>query len=147
MIRARLLHPEILRHLAAAGHGSTVLISDGNFPHATGPRPDAPRVYLNLAPDVLRVTDVLTVLLETIPVESAAVMVPQPTPDAPEPETPAAHAELLAVLGSDLVVERLPRQAFYVATRGDDLALVIATGDRRPYANVLLTIGVVTDPA
>lgn len=147
MIRARLLHPEILRHLAAAGHGSTVLISDGNFPHATGPRPDAPRVYLNLAPDVLRVTDVLAVLLEAIPVESAAVMAPQPIPGAPDPDTPAVHGDLLAVLGPDLVVDRLPRHDFYAATKGDDLALVIATGDLRPYANVLLTIGVVTDPA
>ena len=33
--------------------------------------------------------------------------------------------------------------AFYEATRADTLGLVIATGDVRPYANVLLTIGVI----
>ncbi len=31
----------------------------------------------------------------------------------------------------------------YDAARGPDIALVIATGERRIYANILLTIGVV----
>ena len=38
MIRGKLIHPEILAALAGAGHGSKVLITDGNFPHATAPR-------------------------------------------------------------------------------------------------------------
>ena len=146
MLRGQLLHPDILRHLAAAGHGSTVLISDGNFAHTTGPRPDVPRVYLNLAPDVLRVTDVLSVILETIPCESAVLMIPDRAAGAPEPATPAAHGELLALLPTDAPVHRLSRSDFYAVTREKDLALVIATGDRRHYANVLLTIGALADP-
>ena len=146
MLRGHLLHPEILRHLAAAGHGSTVLISDGNFAHTTGPRPDVPRVYLNLAPDVVRVTDVLAVVLEAIPCESATLMIADQTTDEPEPDTSAAHGELLAMLPTDVEVRRLQRSDFYEVTRGNDLALVIATGDRRHFANVLLTIGALADP-
>jgi L-fucose mutarotase/ribose pyranase (RbsD/FucU family) len=36
VLRTRLLHPEILAALAGAGHGSRVLIADGNYPFSTG---------------------------------------------------------------------------------------------------------------
>jgi L-fucose mutarotase len=139
MIRGKLIHPEILAALAAAGHGSTVLISDGNFPHATAPSIEAPRVYLNVSPGLLTVSQVLDVLVEAIPIERAAVMVPQDPAEA----TPAAHADILGRLPAGIDVDRIRRMDFYPATNTDDLALVIATGDMRLYANVLLTIGVV----
>jgi L-fucose mutarotase len=50
MLRTQLIHPQILGALAEAGHGSQVLISDGNFPHVTATPPGARRVYLNLSP-------------------------------------------------------------------------------------------------
>ena len=76
MLTYRLLHPEILAALAAAGHGSRVLIADGNYALATNTSDRARRVFLNLAPDLVRVTDVLGVLAEAIPIEAAHVMVP-----------------------------------------------------------------------
>ena len=39
MLKTRLLHPEILNALARAGHGSRVLIADGNYPFATEAAP------------------------------------------------------------------------------------------------------------
>ena len=136
MLRYRLLHPEILAALGAAGHGSRVLIADGNYPFATRSSPAARRVYLNLAPDLLKATDVLAVLADAIPVEAAHVMVP----DAGE--EPPIFAEFRALLpGVDLAA--LDRFTFYDAAGEPDLALVIATGERRIYANLLLTIGVV----
>ena len=36
------------------------------------------------------------------------------------------------------------RFAFYAAAREPDVAVVIATGDARQYANLLLTVGVVS---
>jgi L-fucose mutarotase len=59
VLRTRLIHPEILAALAAAGHGSQLLLSDGNFPHATASPPGARRVYLNLSPGRVTVTEVL----------------------------------------------------------------------------------------
>ena len=35
MLYSTLTHPNILRALAAAGHGSQILIADGNYPLAT----------------------------------------------------------------------------------------------------------------
>jgi L-fucose mutarotase len=139
MIRGKLIHPEILAALAGAGHGSKVLITDGNFPHTTAPSIEAPRVFLNFAPNLLTASQVLDVLVEAIPIERAAVMDPQ---DPADP-IPPAHADLLGRLPASVEVDHIRRMDFYPATETPDLALVIATGDMRFYANLLLTIGVV----
>jgi L-fucose mutarotase len=136
MLKYKLLHPEILAALGAAGHGARVLIADGNYPFATKSHPNARRVYLNLAPDLLRATDVLATLADAIPIEAAHVMVPE------SHDEPAIFAEFRGLLPG-LELSTLGRFAFYDAACGADLALVIATGERRIYANILLTIGVV----
>jgi L-fucose mutarotase len=136
MLTYRLLQPEILRALAEAGHGARVLIADGNYPLVTRSPANARRVYLNLAPDLLKVTDVLDVLTEAIPIEAAHVM----TPD--DGSEPAIFSDFRALL-PDLSLSALGRFEFYEAASGPDVALAIATGERRIYANVLLTIGVV----
>jgi L-fucose mutarotase len=140
MLRTRLIHPEILGALAAAGHGSQVLISDGNFPHATATPPSARRVYLNLSPGRVTVTEVLEAVAATVPLEAAAVMRPH------DAEAPAVLEEYRALLPAGTPVEVVERFAFYELTRGPDVTLAVATGDQRLYANLLLTIGVV-EPA
>lgn len=139
MLKSGLIHPEILQALAAAGHGSTVLISDGNFPHDTAPARTAKRVYLNLRRGMITVTDALEALLTTVPVESAAVMVP------PDGSAPPIHATFAELLTGEVPITSLKRQDFYDATAEPTLALVIATGEQRQYANLLLTIGVVPE--
>jgi L-fucose mutarotase len=136
MLTYPLLHPEILAALGAAGHGSQVLIADGNYPVATRSHPGARRVYLNLAPGLLTVTDVLRVVAGAIPVEAAHVMVPD---NGSEPHIFGEFRTLLP----GLELQALDRFAFYDAARGPDLALAVATGEQRVYANILLTIGVV----
>lgn len=136
MLKSSLLHPEILRALGEAGHGAQILIADGNYPLATRSHPSARRVYLNLAPDLVRVTDVARLLVEAVPIEAAHVMIPD---DGTEPQIFAEFRELMP--GVEL--QPLGRFAFYDMARGQDLALAIATGERRIYANILLTIGVV----
>jgi L-fucose mutarotase len=139
VLRTRLIHPEILAALAAAGHGSQVLVSDGNFPHATATPPGARRVYLNLSPGRVTVTEVLEALAVTVPVEAATVMRPH------DAEAPASLEEYRALLPAGTRVDVVERFAFYELARGRDVTLAIATGDQRLYANLLLTIGVV-DP-
>lgn len=136
MLKYQLLHPEILRGLGEAGHGAQILIADGNYPLATRSHPGARRIFLNLAPDLVRVTDVARVLAGAIPVESAYVMVPDKGPE------PAIFAEFRQLLPG-VELQPLGRFEFYDAARGPDLAVAIATGERRVYANLLLTIGVV----
>ena len=136
MLKTTLLHPEILQALGSAGHGSKVLISDGNFPHSTGSNSYAAHVYLNLAPGILSVTDVLKVIAEAIPVEAVETMA---TADGSEPPIWNDFRSILP----DQTLRPLERWSFYEAARSRDVALVIATGEQRIYANILLTIGVV----
>ena len=136
MLKYQLIHPELLRGLAEAGHGAQVLIADGNYPLVTGSNPSARRIYLNLAPDLVRVTDVLNTLVNAIPIETVHVMMPEKGPE------PGIFAEFRQRLPG-IELEPLGRFEFYDAARGPDLAVAIAPGEVRVYANLLLTIGVV----
>ncbi len=140
MLKYQLLHPEILEALGGAGHGSKVLIADGNYPFATRAHPNARRVYLNLAPGLVTVTDVLSVLVGAIPLEAAEVMGPDTG------EEPDIYPDFRMILPTGLQLKRMGRFEFYDAARDPDTALVIATGEQRIYANILLTIGVVPPP-
>jgi L-fucose mutarotase len=137
MLKTQLLHPEILAALAGAGHGARVLIADGNYPFSTGCGAGAPVVYLNLRPGMVPVMDVLQALLTAVPVESAMVMVP---PDGPDPEI---FADFITALPEGTQFVRRGRREFYEEARSEDTALVIATGEQRVWANIMLTIGVV----
>lgn len=137
MLKSPLLHPEILCALAGAGHGAQVLIADGNYPASTGANPAAARVYLNLAPGLVSATDALRVLAASIPIEAAHVMA---TADGSEPPI---FAEFRALLPPSLALQPLERFAFYAASGEPAVCLVIATGEQRVYANILLTIGVI----
>lgn len=137
MLKGKLLHPEILGALGTAGHGSKILIADGNYPFGTRSSPAAKRVYLNLAPGLVTVTDVLHVLVEAIPIEAVEVMMPEAG------EEPSIFKDFRSILPNGLTLKKLGRFEFYDSARNPDTALVIATGEQRIYANILLTIGVV----
>ncbi len=137
MLRSKLLHPGIVEALGRAGHGSVILISDGNFPHGTAPNACAPVVYLNLSPGRASVTDVLEAIVPSIPIESVRLM------DNGSPEAPEAHEPIRALLPASAPVTLIDRTSFYEATKSSDVALVVATADTRLYACVLVTIGVI----
>ncbi len=137
MLRYKLIHPQILQALAPAGHGSRVLIADGNYPFSTGSNGDATHVYLNLTRGSAPVDEVLQVLVDAIPIEAAHVMMPADGTEAP------IFDDFRRILPEGIGLQPLGRFAFYDAARGCDVALVIATGEQRIYANILLTIGVI----
>lgn len=140
MLTSKLIHPTILNTLGASGHGSAILIADGNYPFITRVNPAAERVYLNFMPGVLTATQVLEGLVSAIPIESAHVMTPD---DGAEQ---AIFAEFRALLPG-VSLETHLRFPFYDLARGSDTSLVIATGEQRIYANLLLVIGVVPPKA
>jgi L-fucose mutarotase len=137
MLKTRLIHPELLAALAQAGHGAQVLIADGNYPYSTRLGQDTPLTYLNLAPGLVSVEQVLDVLLDAVTVEAAAVMVP----DAGQ-ATPEIHGRFRELLGGGVDLDGLSRDEFYAAAQSDNVVLVVATGEQRTYANLLITIGV-----
>ena len=137
MLKTKLLHPEISAALGSNGHGSRVLIADGNYPFTTGVPENAKKVFLNLSPGMFSVSDVLKVIKDAIPIESYLIMLP---PD----ETPQEiHDEFLKILGENTPVTKVKRFDFYKEARSADTCLVIATGETRRFANILITIGVV----
>jgi L-fucose mutarotase len=139
MLKTQLLHPEILHALAGAGHGSQVLIADGNYPASTGSPRTASHVYLNLAPGLVTATDALKAIASAIPIEAAHVMA---TADG---SIPPIFAEFTNILGG-MNLEPVERFAFYAKASEPSTCLVVATGEQRIYANILLTIGVVPPP-
>ena len=147
MLKSPLLHPQITAALARAGHGAKVLISDGNYPHWTTRGPNADVVYLNLAPGLLPVTDVLATLLTAINVEKAEVMDYARTGLNSLPADPPIWDEFRQIFRAanvDVQLDRVERFQFYHLAGSPDVCLTVATGDQRIYANLLLTIGVVS---
>jgi L-fucose mutarotase len=136
MLRHRLIHPEILSALAAAGHGAKVLIADANYPSSTVVGDNAELVYLNLAPGKPTSTEVLDILLTAISVDDAIVMEPE------EGREPQVFQEFRSLLPA-IPLTGLSRFEFFEEAGGPETCLQIVTGDQRLYANILLTIGVI----
>ena len=119
MLYGPMTHPQFLRALAAAGHGSKILLADANYPHTTGVNPRCELISLNLAPGLLDVSQVLDVLKRTIPIDD----------------------EFRAALPG-VEFGEISRWDFYDAARDENVGIIVATGEQRLYGNLLLTVGV-----
>ena len=135
MLTTELIHPDIIRVLSRCGHGSKVLIADGNYPLADKSG-SAEKVYLGFRPGMPTVTDVLKTVHAVCNIEKAEVMIPD---EGPEPEIFRDFQEEL----EGLKLTGLGRYEFYDACMKEGaVALAISTGEQRTYANILITIGV-----
>ena len=139
MLKASVIHPEILSVLSVAGHGSQVLIADGDYPVATEKGINAKVVHLNLVPGKLQTTEVLEALLQIMPIEEAKVMdVPQ---GMERPKIWDEYRRILREHEVDFHMEPIERFSFYDKVSQKSTALIIQTGETRDYANLLLTMG------
>ncbi|MBR4462231.1 MAG: RbsD/FucU family protein [Erysipelotrichaceae bacterium] len=138
MLTTKLINPEIMAALSLCGHGSKVLIADGNYPLAEKSGP-AKKVFLGVKAGLPTVTDVLEAIHSVCEIEAAAVMVPE------DGSTPEIFAEFEKELNG-MKLTPLGRYEFYDACMsekpGEALVLAISTGEKRTYANILITIGV-----
>ena len=134
-----LLTPDLLRALAAMGHGDTVAIVDANFP-ATRVGRSVIGVPGASSPEVLDA--VLSVLpVDTRATPPAFTMEVIDEPDAvPEPVADFALVFTDHAL-ADCEIGRIERHAFYEAASA--AFAVVQTGELRPYGNILLVKGVV----
>jgi len=140
VLKFPLIHPPLLAALAACGHGGKVLLADANYSHSTNASPRAALIHLNVRPGLVTVDQVLGPVLAAVPVEAVHVMQPD---EGPEPEVFATYR---TQLGPELPLQPLGRLEFYAACREPDLAVCVATGDDRLYANILLTVGYIAPP-
>ena len=144
MLKHSLIHPEILRICAQAGHHAKILIADGNYPASSKKGPNAEVVSMNLTPGVITCAQALEALLSAVPLDSIHTMgIPADDPYAKYGE-PAAWGEfkkLIRKSGLKLKLKPIMKWDFYAAVESPDHVLTIQTGDAALWANVLLVVG------
>ena len=134
MLKGKLIHPDIMAALALCGHGDKILIADGNYP-LDSKTENAALVYLGLMPGTPTVPQVLDAIQSVINVEKAEVMNPD---DGTTPEIFGTFRDMLEGMELDM----LGRYEFYDACCEKCVRLAISTGEKRTYANLLITVGV-----
>jgi L-fucose mutarotase len=134
-----LLGPDLLMALRSMGHGDEIAIVDANYPAASNARR-----LIRL--DGIDATRALKAVLSVLPLDSfvespANCMQVVGKPD----EIPPAVAEFQTIVDrlSDVPtrIARIERMAFY--SRAATCFTHVATSDRRLYANIILTKGVI----
>jgi L-fucose mutarotase len=148
MLKSKLLHPEILRVLAQAGHHGKILIADGNYPASCKRGPRSELVSLQLSPGIPTVAQVLEAVLAVQPIDALHVMgIPPDDPYAAygEPVAWKEFRQIANAAGFPGEFGRLVKWDFYAAVASDDHVLTIQTADQALWANVLLTMGVRTE--
>lgn len=145
MLKHRLVHPEINRIIGRAGHHSSILIADGNYPAASKKGPNAELISLNLMPGVVNCTQVLEAILSAVPIEEINTMMYERTGPYALPGDPPVwvqYRETIRKAGLDLELKAIEKWDFYAAVATADHVLTIQTADQQRYANILLHIGV-----
>ncbi len=145
MLLSKLIHPQILAILAAAGHHSTILIADGNYPAFNKRGPRAELISLNLMPGVPSCNQVLEAVLSAVAIEAIQTM--QTETDGPyalagDPPVWDDYRATIKAAGLSLDLQPTEKWAFYEAVSTADHVLTIQTADQQRYANILLTVGV-----
>ena len=130
--------PELLKLLMETGHGDTVIIADGNFPHKSV-NPQNPSIYIPTCSIVYLLRDILRFFALDYAVEYAAFAM-EYLKEGPGYDK---YTKLIEDNGSKL--ELVGRYEFY------DLAVkatgIILTADTTKGGNTLIKKGVVTDNA
>jgi len=135
-----LLGPELLSHLRAMGHGDYLVIADANFPAASV----AKRLVRS---EGVTTPQMLAAVLSVLPLDaftSSAVCVMEVVDAAGTfaPITDEFRKIVTAQAGRKFSnIVGLERFAFY--ERAHQAYLIIATGERRLYGNIILQKGII----
>jgi L-fucose mutarotase len=132
-----LLTADLLHALASAGHGDRVAIVDANFPAARVAR----RLVALPGVDAPRALDAILSLLPVDTFEPDPVAVMQVVGDAAAMPDPVRDFITVLARHDAPAPVALERHAFYAAAA--DACVVVQTGERRFYGNILVTKGVV----
>ena len=137
-----IISPELLKALAQMGHGDELVIADGNFPcHSVG------KDAIVIRADGHGVPEVLDAVLQLLPLDTysekpVALMEVMKDDDCPTPPIWAEYEKILTKYEPQHhEIEYTERFAFY--ERAKKSYLIIATGEKAIYANILLKKGVV----
>lgn len=132
-----LLSPDLLHALASMGHGDEIVLADAHFPAATHAR-RLVRLPGIAAHEVLQAVLSVLPLDDFVPLPACTMRVVGDTDQVPP--AVAQFTDVLARHGHG-APGPLERHAFY--ERAAQAFVIVATGDTRTYANILLKKGLV----
>ena len=135
MIKTEIIHPDLLQALAQCGHKANILIADANYSFLTNSSPRARIIYLNFSPGLISSVVILQKMLGYINIEKAVLM------SCPDDFDNTIAREYRTLLAEATAVEYVTREAFYALAKSSDTLLVVASGETRRFANILLTVG------
>ncbi|HHJ4501766.1 RbsD/FucU family protein [Raoultella ornithinolytica] len=135
MIKTEIIHPDFLQALAQCGHKANILIADANYSFLTNSSPRARIIYLNFSPGLISSVVILQKMLGYINIEKAVLM------SCPDDFDNTIAREYRTLLAESTAVEYVTREAFYALAKSSDTLLVVASGETRRFANILLTVG------
>lgn len=137
-----IISPDLLKALSQMGHGDELVIADGNFPsHSVG------KNAIVIRADGHGVPEILDAILQLIPLDTytekpVALMEVVPGDTCGTPTIWKEYEEILdRHEPAHHDIEYTERFSFY--ERAKDAYLIIATGEKAIYANILLKKGVV----
>ncbi|MBR2418124.1 MAG: L-fucose mutarotase [Clostridia bacterium] len=136
------ISPDLLKALAEMGHGDEIVIADGNFPcHSVG------KNSIVIRADGHGVPEILDAVLKLIPLDTytqkpVALMEVVKGDTCGTPEIWSTYEDILNKYEpTHHEIDYTERFAFY--ERAKSAYLIIATGEKAIYANILLKKGVV----
>lgn len=134
-----ILSPELLKTIAAMGHGDEIVIGDGNFP-ADSVNNRCVRA------DGHKVTDIVDAILKLFPLDIFAeypVTLMSTTPGTIDGDPPiwAKLEDIVNQNQQGVKIEKIDRFAFY--ERAKTAYATVATGETALYACIILKKGVV----
>ena len=134
MIKADIIHPDLLQALAQCGHKANILIADANYSFLTNTSAQARIIWLNFSPGLIGSVIILEKILQYINVEKATLM------NSPADFDNTIEREYRSLLAATIDFEHVERNEFYLQAKTSDTILVIASGETRRFANILLTV-------
>ncbi|MBC6503302.1 RbsD/FucU transporter [Citrobacter freundii] len=134
MIKTDIIHPDLLQALAQCGHKANILIADANYSFLTNTFPKARIIWLNFTPGMIGSVIILEKILGYINMEKATLMA------SPAEFNNTIEREYRGILSKEIEFEYVERNTFYSLAKSSDTILVIASGETRRFANILLTV-------
>jgi D-ribose pyranase len=129
MKRSGILNPALCELLASSGHTDYFTVSDRGFPVPDG----VPRIDLALVDGIPTVLDVLRAVHTEWTIDRVVIA------SEMDLASPGRVAELEALLGPDVPLERMPH--LELKQLAQTAKATVRTGDSVPYANIIVVSG------
>ena len=136
----KILSPELLKILCEMGHGDEIVLADGNFPAAS----NAKRL---VRADGINIPDMLSAILSVMPLDqyddNHFVLMEKCEGDPADTSVWDEYRKELDKVSPDTEMSFSERFAFYERAR--EAYAIVACGESRQYANIILKKGCIIE--